>query len=626
MVVLNFSLPLLGIAEPLTLINVLWGLGGVNTCLVIILSTVSATDERNPVVTRDAFPSLKVLTIGGLLLLSAVMGTSVLLNDLGFPVSNILLLLTISSLPIVAVFVDESKTRVMIVWIASIAILLNMNLVSSYIWGWDIHRELFISNEVLRQSYWNYQYQFNINTMLTYAVLAPTLELVLGLDIVWVFKLVYPVLFSLVPVGIYYVSKGVFKDATVATLAPFVFIFYYGFFKNMPHKHYIAEIFIVTLLVVAFEERMRTTWKRPLLLLVAAGMIASHYGSAILVFGILTLVGIASVVVPFRGTRTVNYVFNLWFLSIVGIMLTYWYLQIGDGIMANYIVARGVMTAQSIPEFLTSPPTRSGAGYVTKGRSTLLWQIYKVSSILLVGAIGLGVAATSIRAAKEQLLRVRKSSDARPVPLSNISAPYAMLGVLAFGLTGSSVILTFGMGFDRIFQLMLVFLSPFFVVGVKLLIDTVAYLTSVRPGRIKSALAVSTALYLGLYLTVSSGAAFVIVGEPAPPYSINITEENQEWRVYSDSETKSLDWVDRYAGEGGPAVYNPGGHLGTREGVLLTGRFPPSEIDSLSRYGPPPGSLLLISQQHNATSSPSVESRVSRVFVSDETSLFWASS
>jgi uncharacterized membrane protein len=42
-------------------------------------------------------------------------------------------------------------------------------------------------------------------------------------------------------------------------------MFFYGFFKNMPHKQYLAEIFLIAILCVVFTQQF-SGWKGKLLI------------------------------------------------------------------------------------------------------------------------------------------------------------------------------------------------------------------------------------------------------------------------------------------------------------------------------------------------------------------------
>ncbi len=66
-----------------------------------------------------------------------------------------------------------------------------------------------------------------------------------------------PLFFSLTPpLALYYVYKeldfGNYKvDYEIAMLSVFVFIFFYGFYKDMPDKQHIAELFLALILILS---------------------------------------------------------------------------------------------------------------------------------------------------------------------------------------------------------------------------------------------------------------------------------------------------------------------------------------------------------------------------------------
>jgi uncharacterized membrane protein len=172
---------------------------------------LSSRDASLPIQTDlSGIPILPIVLLVTLPLLS-VMGTSIYLNLYNNVYPNIVLFFLVAVTPLLLVTQDFDRRGVIIaVWAVSIAVLLNMGLVSQYVWGFDIHLESFISRRVLRNGVWEMTFQNKINTMATYAIVAPVYVMFTGLSLPMVFKVLFAVLFSIVPVGIYLVSEAVF--------------------------------------------------------------------------------------------------------------------------------------------------------------------------------------------------------------------------------------------------------------------------------------------------------------------------------------------------------------------------------------------------------------------------------
>lgn len=575
---MNLLLPSLGIRDPITQTYLLLALSILVTALCILIRVERDTSLAISNRLRGIrFPDIRIILLSCILPATSILGTITVLNNHGYAGTNIVLMFLLAAIPFFAIFAEERRGTILLIWATSIALLLNVNLVSGYVWGWDIHRELFVSNQVLQANHWDINYSYNINTMLTYAVLAPSYSTIMGIKLVWVFKLVYPLLFSVVPVGIYYTGVAVFKKRKVATLAPFVFMFYYGFFKNMPHKQYLAEIPLIILLMVVFSEELEDFWKRFMMILLIVGIVVSHYGTAFFLIALLGATGVLIIVLT-SNRVVLSQLFNPRFIILASVIFGYWYLTVGSGIMAKHIVGRFMTTLMILSEILTSPPTRSGAGYVSKGSSTTLWLLYKLMSVALVGLVGVGVTSRSWDLLKT---RVKQRNDVTTTRLA-AEEMYTILGLIAFGLTAMSVVLTFGMGFDRLFQFTLVFLAPFFVIGVR---TSWTALKRIRPRLGKETAIYTAAAFLMVYFVLSSGAGFAMFGSGPPPYSVSLTEDNSEWRVYSQAEVASAEWIAKYNTGEAVAVSDPSGHMKSRDPVLLLGKLPPEQIVSYSRSG-----------------------------------------
>jgi len=119
---------------------------------------------------------------------------------------NTLLLLAIglvAALP-VAAFVPRllpERGYPLAVLAIGLTLLLHRSLISARLTGYDIHAEYFFGNLVLEQGYWDQSIPNVYNSMLSLVMVPPIFSAVAGVDILWVFKVVNPLLFSLMPLG-----------------------------------------------------------------------------------------------------------------------------------------------------------------------------------------------------------------------------------------------------------------------------------------------------------------------------------------------------------------------------------------------------------------------------------------
>jgi uncharacterized membrane protein len=212
--------------------------------------------------------------------------------------SNILTMFMILLIGIVAFTIGTGRffsTRLypLVIFSISIAILLHMSLISNYIWGWDINSEYFLANQVSLNSFWNVSLSSNYNSMLSVVILAPILTSYIKLNLVWILKIVYPIMFSMVPLGLYYVySKQTCPK--IAFYATFFFMILFTFYTEMLSlaRQQIAELFLVLLLMVLISDNLTKTKKSFLLVIFGLSIVISHYGLTYIMMIIMLLSGV----------------------------------------------------------------------------------------------------------------------------------------------------------------------------------------------------------------------------------------------------------------------------------------------------------------------------------------------
>ena len=209
---------------------------------------------------------------------------------------QMVLLLIIGLMPLITIKWIPEKFYPFEIFIISISVLFHTSLISSYIWGADINTEYFYSNLVLINSYWNLDIYSNVNAMLSIVFLAPIYSIFLNLSLVWVFKIVYPALFSLVPLGLFVLFKRVTTDK-IAFLSSFFFMSTSVFFNGMPAlgRQEIAELFVVLLILLVLEKQISKVKRSLLAVIFTAALITSHYGTTYIFMFIIILAAIIPV-------------------------------------------------------------------------------------------------------------------------------------------------------------------------------------------------------------------------------------------------------------------------------------------------------------------------------------------
>ena len=161
----------------------------------------------------------------------------------------------------------------------SISLLLAVSLRSRYISGWDIFQEYYLfqlTKEGFNWSISNFSDAYNVCLSIT--ILPTVLSSFLKINDHYVFKLLFQLIFSFVPVGVFLFLRRFTKDIS-AFIASFFFILQSEFFESFPKviRQEIALLFFTLTLLVLFNKNINSTLKKILFLVFGFSMIVSHY-------------------------------------------------------------------------------------------------------------------------------------------------------------------------------------------------------------------------------------------------------------------------------------------------------------------------------------------------------------
>jgi len=159
----------------------------------------------------------------------------------------------------------------------SISILYQSSLISNTIFpfGSDISLEYLIAKTTQLNSHWSLLNPFpgdivigRVSSMLSVSVLPTAYSNLLNFDLVWVFKLIYPLLFAFVPVGLYYLWKGYIGEK-YSFVSSFFFIsfsvFFYLLYKLIGYDKFGANLryAIPTVTVLWNDVEILAKWGMP---------------------------------------------------------------------------------------------------------------------------------------------------------------------------------------------------------------------------------------------------------------------------------------------------------------------------------------------------------------------------
>jgi len=453
---INGISPMIGLSKPLSQVNSIV----ITSVALLSLSFLSYMQDRD---FKLCFPKKleerKYLVILSIIFLS-VIGTTIL-NSYKDPFLLLLMLILISGLILLSTSYFKSFSLefcVLLLFAISAFLLLQKSLVSNYIYGFDIHGEYYISRLIENNSYWNPTvikgYYADYNSMLSTTVLPVLYSNLMNLGITWIFKIIYPLIYSFVPLGVYILSKMHF-GTKIAFLSTFFFIANYDYFTQPTSnaKQMIAELFYVLLLFLVLSRNKKTSGKMLCFVILSFGLITSHYGTSYI---FLFLTFFASLSMFFlRKKRKVPPTYIVLF----AVMAFSWFVYVSNAVSFERILDAGNNVYRSLSEFF-NPQSRGAAVLTAFGltESPTFWHtigrgLFYVTEVL----IGVGFVSLVVK---------RKEIKLNPEYAMIISANMAIL-LMCVALPSFAGSLRM----ERFYGILLLVLAPLCILGGKTVIE-----------------------------------------------------------------------------------------------------------------------------------------------------------
>ena len=289
---MNMIYPSFGISGPISLVPLVITLSAV-VLVLCVLCYARDKDFADPsFIDVEEVLSPPVLFLG-LIPFMAVLGTYLV----NFHHNNILLMLMITVVALVALLIGFDKfipvkLYPLAIWVMAISLIWHNTLISSYINVCDVVSEYYVADLVVKNSFWDWTIYGSSNAVLSSVMLAPISHHVLNMDLTWIFKIIYPLLYSLVTVGAYFIFLKETKNNKIAFLSSFLLVSIAPFYGEVAliTKQSTAEIFLVLLFMLMLNRDMNTMKKSFLTIIFGTSLIVSHYGTSYLVMFLLIFV------------------------------------------------------------------------------------------------------------------------------------------------------------------------------------------------------------------------------------------------------------------------------------------------------------------------------------------------
>jgi len=348
----------------------------------------------------------------------------------------------------------HTATYPIAIWAISVALLLMNGLPSHYVLGNDVHYEHFAFITTLDNLHWSISdYTHLTNACLSTSLLPAIYEQILGINTFYVYKVVYNLIFSLIPLSIYTICEGRFGRPE-AFLASLFFIsqitFLYSTQSGM--RQGIALFFFTLAVASLYDNETQPVGKKALFLIFLLSTAVSHYTTTYIFFFLLLVVWLISLMLnkshQWGSTGGISGRSVLILLTFIFL----WYSQLTVGFSsAVYFINN---TLGNLVEFAvlesrgTEVATVIGAG--TGGALVASWVVINWITIFL---IGIGVLSSVLGYFR------RKETEIQPELLAMMATSVFILAL--------TIVLPYVATYNpsRVYIQMLVLLAPAFVIG-----------------------------------------------------------------------------------------------------------------------------------------------------------------
>ncbi len=258
----------------------------------------------------------------------AVLGVRQLDNmgEATFAVLSVVLVCVNFGLTFLQKGIGESN-RKLALYSASISLILANCLRSNYLVGWDIHQEFLVFKLTNLHNIWNINaFRDAYNACLSITILPTIIRNLTGIDQLSIYKVVFPMIISLISVVVYQIGKRL-TTGRLAYAGAFAFLLQAQFFTQLPAlmRQGIAFLFFGLIIDSLIREDINQKQKNYLVLIFGTGIILSHYSTNYVTLVLLLLAKIVAVLFnKFWPSREKSGSIQFWVLGVLFAVTFLW--------------------------------------------------------------------------------------------------------------------------------------------------------------------------------------------------------------------------------------------------------------------------------------------------------------
>lgn len=537
---INWLYPLFGYDTPLSTISIVISF----SVILIILSVVAYFRDKDVSLVPHSESNIRVgrqrnnlsapVIFPLLFPLLSILGTY-LMEATG---NNILLMITLGLIPVYVVSIILLRKRIptatypVAIGAISVALLLMNGLPSSYLLGDDVHSEYYAFTTTLNNLHWSIgNYTHLTNATLSTSLLPAVYEQISGINTFYVYKVVYNLIFSLIPLAVYVLCKERFREPD-AFLASLFFIAQITFLYTLQSamREGIALLFFALAMMALFDREIQPPGKKALFLAFLISMVVSHYTTAYICFFLLLATWLVTMVLKTKQQPEDAGGVSGTGVAIIFVLIFLWYSQLTTGFVPAVSFIEN--TFRKLGEFAVLE-SRGGEVMIMIGAGTreTLTTAWVVINWITIAFICIGILSLVV-----DYLRRKKVA---------IEPEFLLVMCSSLLLLALTIILPYVATYNpsRVYIQVLVLLAPAFVIGGR------AIARYIRAPQVSLLLITLVVLAQFLATTYIAPKAFGVV-------SVALTRESYAYDKYyiHDQEVLAAQWLDQHSLEN-PKVY-----------------------------------------------------------------------
>jgi uncharacterized membrane protein len=467
--VMSAVFPFFGVMRPLSIFPVLVVFSVMIFCLSL-LGGLKGGEGRpfnlgfdKASVVEAAFFSLPVLSIIGALtgnvnLLLIMIVSAAILFGIGYR-SNIL----------------PQKSHLIILLLVSIALVSQSLFLSRYIMGEDIHYETYVFELTKIKGIWtspgvgveNILARFE--SVLSITVLPTVYSLMLNVGAETIYKIIYPLLFCLVPL-ILYRAYEIQTRRSIALLSVFTYVSataFFGLEALTLARQMIAELLLVLLVFLLVNKNLSFRSRLFLLTVLSAGLVVSHYALAylFLAFAFVSFITL-------RNSKSKG-ILSLAVLLLLFSLTFTWYVYVSDAPLLKLSNDFTRIKNNFVGDFTSVSSRSAQVATLVSAPPTIVSLVHRAIVLLQNSLMGIGVVLLFLGRKELQfdkkLAEFGSKFGTTLKSFSKFDVSFCVMAVISLVILVACIVIpnfasaTFN--FTRFYAMAIIFLAPFFVLA-----------------------------------------------------------------------------------------------------------------------------------------------------------------